>query len=283
MKVRYCSDLHLEFNEVPLKRFNPKRDEILLVAGDTVPTTFLAEHRTDADSRTIKNRFNKFLYHVAGYHMVYFIAGNHEHYQGNISDCHFIFTDYLNKLGFFNRIRFLEDECVPLNDDTYLLACTLWTNFNKNNPYAHLIAEDTMNDYKLISHGEKKFKTEDAYNIHTRSLQHLSEMYHYHTNDFEKKAPNKKTKIIVMTHMPPSFKSLKDKYVSTIDHAFSSDLSEFILDRPQITHWVTGHTHHPCDYKIGDCNILSNPLGYGVLGVRDACFNGFSTDSYFEV
>jgi len=282
MKIRYCSDLHLEFNEVPIKRFNPVSDEILLVAGDTIPIAYLEENRNDADSSDLKKRFNKFLYHVAGYNRVIFITGNNEHYQGNITDSQEIFVNYLDSLGFHPKMQVIEDSFTSLTKDTFLLGCNLWTDFNKDSPLAHNAAQDTMNDYKLISYGEKKFTTRDAYDIHIRSLRHLSEMYNYHTNDFIKKIPDKNTKIIVMTHTPPCSKSLNNNY-STIDHTFFSELSDFILDRPQITHWISGHTHHPCNYKIGGCNILSNPLGYGVRGVKDACFDGFSTDPYFEV
>ena len=44
--------------------------------------------------------------------------------------------------------------------------------------------------------------------------------------------------------------------------AYSSDLSEFILDRPQIKLWTHGHTHDPYDYMIGSTRIVCNPRGY---------------------
>jgi hypothetical protein len=44
--------------------------------------------------------------------------------------------------------------------------------------------------------------------------------------------------------------------------AYSSDLSEFILDHPQIKLWTHGHTHDVFDYMIGDTRILCNPRGY---------------------
>jgi len=44
--------------------------------------------------------------------------------------------------------------------------------------------------------------------------------------------------------------------------AYHSDLSEFILDHPQIKLWTHGHTHHPFDYMIGGTRIVCNPRGY---------------------
>jgi hypothetical protein len=43
---------------------------------------------------------------------------------------------------------------------------------------------------------------------------------------------------------------------------YSSDLSEFIVDRPQIAVWVHGHTHHNFDYTVGSTRIVANPRGY---------------------
>ena len=43
---------------------------------------------------------------------------------------------------------------------------------------------------------------------------------------------------------------------------FHTELSEMILDHPNIKHWVHGHTHDPFDYKIGECRVVCNPRGY---------------------
>jgi hypothetical protein len=44
--------------------------------------------------------------------------------------------------------------------------------------------------------------------------------------------------------------------------AYSSDLSEYILDHPQIKLWTHGHTHEDFDYLIGSTRIVCNPRGY---------------------
>jgi hypothetical protein len=43
---------------------------------------------------------------------------------------------------------------------------------------------------------------------------------------------------------------------------YSSDLSEFIMDHPQIKLWTHGHTHEEFDYMIGSTRIVCNPRGY---------------------
>jgi hypothetical protein len=43
---------------------------------------------------------------------------------------------------------------------------------------------------------------------------------------------------------------------------YSSDLSAFILDNPQIKLWTHGHTHEDFDYMLGSTRIVCNPRGY---------------------
>ena len=44
--------------------------------------------------------------------------------------------------------------------------------------------------------------------------------------------------------------------------AYHSDLTDVMLDNPNIKLWTHGHTHHPFDYQIGDCRVVCNPRGY---------------------
>jgi hypothetical protein len=43
---------------------------------------------------------------------------------------------------------------------------------------------------------------------------------------------------------------------------YHSELSEFILDHPQIKLWTLGHMHDPHSYYIGDTYVVCNPRGY---------------------
>ena len=54
-------------------------------------------------------------------------------------------------------------------------------------------------------------------------------------------------KFVVVGHHAPSKLSTHEQYANEhiMNGAYSSDLSEFILDRPQIKLWTHGHTHHP--------------------------------------
>lgn len=71
-------------------------------------------------------------------------------------------------------------------------------------------------------------------------------------------------KFVVVGHHAPTKLSIKPRYAS--DHlmngAYSSDLSEFILDHPQIRLWTHGHTHDDFDYMVGTTRVVCNPRGY---------------------
>jgi hypothetical protein len=75
---------------------------------------------------------------------------------------------------------------------------------------------------------------------------------------------NKDKKCVVVGHHTPSFHSMHPMYANDqlMNGGYHSDLSEFILDHPQIRLWTHGHTHHPFDYMIGSTRIVCNPRGY---------------------
>jgi hypothetical protein len=75
---------------------------------------------------------------------------------------------------------------------------------------------------------------------------------------------NPNDNFIVVGHHAPSKESTKPRYRDDYDinGAYSSDLSEFILDNPRIKIWTHGHTHDEYDYNVGSTRILCNPRGY---------------------
>ena len=75
---------------------------------------------------------------------------------------------------------------------------------------------------------------------------------------------NKDKKCVVVTHHTPSFQSMHPMYANDglMNGGYHSELSEYILDRPQIKLWTHGHTHNSFDYTIGDTRVVCNPRGY---------------------
>ena len=62
--------------------------------------------------------------------------------------------------------------------------------------------------------------------------------------------------------MPPSIRSIADRYKSDpVSPAFASNMDDFILEhQPRL--WIHGHIHESFDYEIGKTRVVCNPRGY---------------------
>lgn len=264
--LKYISDIHLEFSEFPIKKDNsefhfPGKNEILLVAGDTIPAIVLQEKRTDADSRKYQRRFNKFLSKVSElFEAVYMIGGNHDAYGGgDYAESADIIRDFISRHGYTN-VHFLEKGRVTLkktkNKQVDLLATTLWTDMNKGNPNTLLDMSMMMNDFKVCYYKGKIFTPKDCADLHAESLTWLKTQLLDTSCEF-----------IVMTHHLPSFQSIDPHFKGDpMNFGYASSMEDFIYMNPHITHWIHGHTHYDVDYMIDHTRILANQRGYPPSG-----------------
>jgi len=254
MKINLVSDLHLEFAPIDLPG-----GETLFLAGDIVPSDTLRPERTDAQGLRVRRRAAKFFQETcAKYKNVYYVMGNHEHYHGVFEEDANITRAYLTGLN----IQLLDNDVVELQPGTQLFGGTLWTNYHKENPVYMDYARRSMNDHYVIARNYKVngrtvvFSPEDALFEHKQTIRKLNNALCKFPND----------NFVVMTHHCPSYGSIHPKYgTDPLNFAFSSDLSELILDNPRIKVWVHGHTHTTFKYMIGDCRVLCNPRGYARL------------------
>ena len=240
MKIALASDLHLEFGEISLE--NDQGADVLILSGDIC----VASKFRDKDRkffRECSERFPKVIY----------IMGNHEHYNGN-----FVLTENLlrEELEDFENIHLLEKQSVDIGDYTFIGA-TIWTDMNKNDPNTLWHVNRVMNDFRIISHPNtmyELFSPELAYEEHLNAMDYIKSVVDAKPDG----------KFVVVGHHAPSKLSVKPRYQNDplTNGAYSSDLSEFILDRPQIKVWTHGHTHDTFDYMVGTTRVLCNPRGY---------------------
>ena len=265
MKIAVCSDLHLEFSDINLK--NEEGAEVLILSGDIMIAEDLHNHPetsygmyssvnlADLGRRQlVALRFRDFLKRVSfQFPNVIYIAGNHEFYHGRWKASLDHLREECNK---FPNVYFLENDLKVINDITFIGA-TLWTDCNKGDPLTLHALTDMMNDYRIIRNDDKgfsKLRPANTMHRHQQTLSYLKQVL-----------PDlKDSKVVFVGHHTPSHQSIHEKYKK--DHlmngGYHSDLSEFILDHPQITLWTHGHTHEPFDYMIGETRIVCNPRGY---------------------
>lgn len=262
MKIALASDLHLEFGDIILK--NEENADVLVLSGDILIARDLKDHpelppgsltlniSNLSRRQEIAQRFRDFLKRCSFQfpHVIY-VAGNHEFYHGRFFDTIKILEDECSK---FPNVYYLEDKHKDI-DDVRFIGCTLWTDMNKRDALTTHTAQQRMNDYHCVKYDFQQFtKLRPIHTIwkHEGSLEYIANNSHGHE------------KVVVVGHMAPSTVSIHPMYVhdTYMNGAYASDLSEFILDRPQIKLWTHGHTHHNFDYVIGETRIVCNPRGY---------------------
>ena len=265
MKIALASDLHLEFGDINLK--NEENAEVLILSGDIMIAQDLHDHpHMDYNPYTsgaladlgrrqqTALRFRDFLKRCSFQfpHVIY-VAGNHEFYHGKFVGS---LQDLRDECGKYPNVYFMEDDMRKIGDITFI-GSTLWTDMNKGDPLTLHAVADMMNDYRIIRHdGHEYSKLRPAHTAarHRRSVEYIRTVTEGLFDE----------KFVVVGHMSPSKMSTHPKYQNDqlMNGAYSSDLSEFIMDHPQIKLWTHGHTHHKFDYMIGETRIVCNPRGY---------------------
>jgi Icc-related predicted phosphoesterase len=270
MKINLVSDLHLEYGYQELPG-----GEVLILAGDICEARdfhkeFHSTRLLDAKHDAYK-WYNFFYKECAKYDRVFYVLGNHEHYHGRFDRTYSDLASILPK-----NVRLLEDECEEYNGVLFIGA-TLWTDCNKGNPLTLHTVKYGMNDYRVIKNHYVnknlyyKLTPEHTVSVHKKSRDYIKLMLKEKEN----------MPAVVITHHGPSYMSINEKYKREVDMngAYTSDLSELILDRENIRFWVHGHMHDAVDYTIGNTRILSNPRGY--IGYEDT--SGFDPSFTFEI
>lgn len=264
MKFAVCSDLHLEFGPLELK--NTENAELLILSGDIC----VAKDLVFKESTRSENWMTFFEQVSSEFKNVIYIMGNHEHYHGDFAKSYEQLKDALSDLP---NIHVMEKEFISFGDVTFV-AGTLWTDMNKEDPSTLYSIKGYMNDYRIIEdssevvnyksfddEGKPTFKTRPAKFTPEKSVSEHKAMLKL-IDDVCSGLPSEK--IVVVGHHAPSKLSTKPQYEDDVmvNGAYSSDLSAFILDRPQIKVWTHGHTHHNFDYMLGSTRIVCNPRGY---------------------
>lgn len=291
MKIGICSDLHLEFQPIIID--NPGDVDVLILSGDIcVARDLMAyEPHLDPNMRFGKSdRYHNFFIDCANkFSKVIYIAGNHEHYHG---DYKYTISDLKKRLGYITNLHILDKECITIEDITFI-GGTLWTDMNKEDPLTLHAMVRMMNDFRCVDNSNRevsfrtfepvdkpvgmtdqewiekpsesrtkvvfktrvaRFSPEDAVEDHKKMLGYIKSVV----------AEQHDRKFVVVGHHTPSMQSCHPRYRNDqiMNGGYHSDLSEFILDRPQIKLWTHGHTHELFDYMIGDTRVVCNPRGY---------------------
>lgn len=232
MKILLYSDVHLEFSSFEASTCDY---DVVILAGDIGVGTQGVEWALAAFDNT----------------PVIYLFGNHEFYHHNVTEV----KTAAKELTRGTNVHVLDDDSIEI-DGVNFLGSTLWTDFklNGNHVVAKLMAQMSMNDYRLIEFENRYLLPDDTESFfHESSKFLMSEAMNRLDSNSEK---------VIATHHAPSRKSLRGERIDDeFAVAYASDMDEFI-EHCGAGLWVHGHTHESADYKIGNTRVVSNPRGY---------------------
>jgi len=253
MKIQYCSDLHLEFDENSrfLEKFPliPKAD-ILILAGDI---TYMRQD-------FYKHPF--FDYISANWKNIYWIPGNHEFYCGIDINAY----DFSKLIKIRENVHLINNYSLVIDNIHFIFTC-LWSKIDER--YSTYI-ETVVSDFECIIINEKKLKSKTFNQLHKESLDFLKQ---------ELKQESNLKKVIVTHHLPSYECNHSDFTGSKLNSAFVTDLTDFV-EKSNADIWIYGHSHrNKPDFKIGKTNMLTNQLGY----ISHNEHKNFSLDKIIEI
>ena len=269
MLIRIKSDLHLNCyaaalhqtrlydpNEEPFDPFwyppelPTDKDTVLILAGDLWEGTKWVEYAGYSWIEKVAPRFKQVLV-VLGNHCLWSNGGLS--IQNGADKCNAMLQDHC----LFN-VHVLDCASMQI-DDVLFVGATLWTDMNKRDPLAMMNMTRYMRNDGNIAfstgpNGQwERFTSErwvHTHDKHRKYIQHVCEQ-------------NRDKKIVVITHHVPLLGIGEPAYRGDVANAYyESDLSELILDNPQIKGWVYGHTHYQREELFGETLMVNNNVGY---------------------
>ncbi len=237
MRIRYLSDIHLEFLQSHnikdfIRQIPSGYDEICVLAGDI--------------GNPYQENYNIFMNFIStNFKKAFVITGNHEYYNRTktIEETDDFLSKYFEQ---FENITFLNNnfEYYKTESDDYcFVGTTLWSKIT--NP------KFSINDTRYIPNFDY-----NKYNkLHDISVNFLENTLKNNNN------------CIVISHHGPSESLIDNKYKTPnclpYNQWFYCNMDNLIeINKYKIKCWIYGHTHTPSNNIINGIPFLCNPIGY---------------------
>jgi len=226
MRIKLISDIHVEWHEDHgtkfVQEFNPDNYDVLVLAGDI-------------GTKSIIVPFLEALSRKDGGKTKILVPGNHEYYGSTLNEAK---QNILKNKP--ECVKFLDNSLVTIDGQRFV-GSTFWFS-DGGNPSKAFVEDMRWADFRYISDLRGK-----AYGIHDESMDFLCSTI-------------SEGDIVVTHHLPhknaisPRFKN------STANRYFQTDVRENVIEKAKF--WLFGHTHDTNNFQVGNCHLVSNPLGY---------------------
>ncbi len=236
MKIKYLSDLHLEFLSYEKIKYICKKIiendcDILVLAGD-IGYPYCIKYIY------FLKLINKY------FKCIFLICGNHEYYKSDKINNHTFesienkIKDLINKNNLIN-VKFLNNEYYDFLNYRFV-GTTLWTKIKNIN---NII----INDFNNIDN----FTIDKYNNLHELSKSYLENIIQ---NSMEEDKD-----LIIITHHIPSYR-LVNKNDYNNNECFVSECDNLINRKIKL--WIYGHSIRSRIDRIEDTIFCTNPIGY---------------------
>jgi hypothetical protein len=254
MRIRYLSDLHLEFRGELPDALPSIGEDLVVLAGDID----IGAYGVLWANRMFPDR------------PVVYVLGNHEFYDHRWE----LLVDTCRAVAAPN-VHVLENDVVQIGELT-VLGCTLWTDFALYGPDRQAqsmeAAMQMMADFRVIRLADRNLFAADV----------LARFQHSRTW-LEKTLEQQTTRALVVTHHAPTALNRNPAFAADdiLNPCFHSELIDSL--RPaRIAAWICGHHHYNSVVRVGDGDasfeLCSNQRGYATGEVK-----GFSWDRTIEI
>ena len=236
------SDLHLEFQDD--SEFYPGTGDVLVLAGD------ICSARDLADKNSRAKKYKKFFKLCSeNYNKVFYVMGNHEHY-----DYIFDKTEETIRENLPSGITLLQNQS-EFYKGWHFVGATMWADFEDANIVSMSECQASMNDYNYVHTNKNKNFTK------LTPIDTLKE--HIHTSEwFNQCLPTLRGPVMMITHHAPSYRSFDGYREREVMGAYATPMDNFIKKNENIKMWAHGHIHANNNYMINQCRVVSNPRGY---------------------
>lgn len=251
MKIRYLSDLHLEFRAYLPNDLPPIGEDLVVLAGDIGANTRGIEWAIEA----IPDR------------PVIYVLGNHEFYGEDFDEL----IELARKAAAGTQVHVIEQEEVRIQG-LRILGCTLWTDFLCMGEEKRAKAESEcwlmMSDFDLIRRSDGNVLTPSG--ARQRCLQ---------SRDWidQQLSMDPITPTLVVTHHGPTLANVHPGFRDEVTTGGFLNAFDDLIRAP-VRAWIHGH-HHWCGQQVvNGIPVLSNQRGY-----RNEHTGEFSWDRLFEL
>ena len=233
MRIRYLSDLHLEFikpNKIEnfIKKIKPNTEEICILAGDI--------------GNPYHSNYDILMKHIQkSFKHTFVIAGNHEYYQKTykMNEVEKYLEEYFTR---FDNISFLNNSSV-IYDNHCFIGTTLWSKIT-----------------------DPSYEINDVYSIPNFDYLKYNRLNMLSVNFLQDAVKNNNNCIIISHHIPSNeLVDIKYKTPKMLPYNqwFYCSMDDFILEnKDKIKCWIYGHTHTPSFNRIYNIPFCCNPIGY---------------------